>query len=145
MCDIDHFKQFNDRYGHLAGDQALREVAATLSEGLREVDQACRYGGEELVLVLPECDMDGARNTAERVRQAVEALEIRLEDGRSAGVTLSLGVASYPEHGTSYEALLQSADEALYRAKQQGRNRVAAWRDDSESDAPSGSAKRVPG
>ncbi|MBV1789611.1 diguanylate cyclase [Marinobacterium sp. D7] len=141
MCDIDHFKRFNDSYGHQAGDQALRAVAATFRAGLREVDQACRYGGEELALILPECDAGGACMTAERVRQAVEALKIRLEDGREVRVSLSLGVATYPEHGGSYETLLQSADGALYQAKQQGRNRVVVWRDSGMGTLPDSAAQ----
>jgi diguanylate cyclase (GGDEF)-like protein len=124
LCDIDHFKNFNDTRGHQAGDDALRAVSRTLQEGLREVDKACRFGGEEFVLILSGCDAEGALQTAERLRAAVEALEITLDEEPTANVTMSLGVASYPGDGATSQSLLKSADLALYESKERGRNRV---------------------
>jgi len=128
MADIDHFKAYNDEYGHLAGDDCLRRVAAALRGQLRRsADIPARYGGEEFCIVLPETDESGAMHVAERLRLKVEALGIahapRVEPNR---VTLSLGVAAcIPESGADPKRLVQRADHALYQAKQQGRNRVA--------------------
>lgn len=126
MSDIDHFKNFNDTHGHQAGDEALRAVAQTLKEGVRDVDKACRFGGEEFILILPECDAQAARQAAERVRAAVEAREIHLDGELTTKVAISLGVATYPGSGTTPEALLKSADAALYESKENGRNRVTS-------------------
>lgn len=126
LCDVDHFKQFNDKYGHPVGDRVLREIASCLSRELREVDRACRYGGEEFALVLPQCDMSAALQAAERVRQAVGVLDLVVDAGESVEVSVSLGVATYPVHGTAYATLFKQADDALYEAKAQGRNRVVA-------------------
>lgn len=124
MSDIDHFKRFNDTHGHQAGDEALRAVAQAMKDSVREVDMAGRFGGEEFTLILPACNMVEARQMAERVRAAVEALTIDLGNGLTDKVTISLGIATYPADGTSPEALLKKADEALYVSKEQGRNRV---------------------
>jgi diguanylate cyclase (GGDEF)-like protein len=124
IADIDHFKNFNDTRGHQAGDDALRAVSQTLKDGLREVDRACRFGGEEFVLILSECDAEAAFRTAERLRAAVEVLEIVLDEKQTAKVTMSLGVATYPDDGATPESLLKSADSALYQSKEEGRNRV---------------------
>ena len=124
MADIDHFKRLNDSDGHLAGDECLRQVAQTLCEVLnRPADLLARYGGEEFVAILPDTDAPGAMAIAERMREAVEALRL---PNRSLGghVTLSFGVATVvPQHGTSAEALIESADRAMYQAKESGRNR----------------------
>lgn len=127
MMDIDHFKAFNDHYGHGAGDQCLQKVARALAGTLsRPGDRVCRYGGEEFVALLPGTDADGAREVAERMRLAVEGLAIR-HDYSSTGpvVTMSLGAATL-EPGADIEpdALLKRADQALYAAKEAGRNRV---------------------
>lgn len=126
LGDVDHFKAFNDRHGHPAGDEALRSVGQTLMDTLRQGDKACRFGGEEFVVILPECDADAARLAAERVRAAVEARVFRIDAERTAQVTMSLGVATSPGNGDTPETLLKSADLALYQAKEQGRNRVIA-------------------
>lgn len=123
MVDVDHFKRFNDRYGHPSGDTALREVARVLSDGRRINDLVCRYGGEEFAIVLPDTDGDAAEGLAERIRvrftgQAESATK------HLHGLTVSIGVASAPEDGSTAQDLLQSADVALYRAKRRGRNRV---------------------
>lgn len=124
MLDIDHFKDTNDQLGHLAGDAVLREIARVLRDGLRGVDSVGRYGGEEFVLVLPQTRYDEARHTAERLRQRIEQHAFKTGD-RFTRVTVSLGVATFPsERVDSAASLLREADLALYRAKEQGRNRV---------------------
>ena len=123
LLDVDHFKKVNDSYGHPAGDAVLRGVAAVASRQARETDLVARYGGEEMALVLPETDAAGARAIAERLRAAVAAAEHVTEQG-TLRVTASIGIATWPGGGPSPEDLLESADRALYRAKQGGRNRV---------------------
>lgn len=124
MFDIDGFKQFNDTLGHEAGYEYLRELGVLLRERFRRGDVVCRYGGDEFVIVLPEGTLVGTLQRAQTLGQAVEGLEVTY-DGRPMGTaTLSLGVAAFPEHGSTGEALLRSADAALYRAKQNGRARA---------------------
>ena len=124
MADIDHFKRFNDSYGHDAGDAVLRAVAQTLKSQVRGSDIACRLGGEEFTLVLTESALDAARDRAEGLRQAIASLALR-HAGQSLGtVTMSFGLATFPEHGGDSAELLQAADLALYKAKNNGRNRV---------------------
>ncbi|MCE7031572.1 GGDEF domain-containing protein [Lysobacter sp. GX 14042] len=118
MLDVDHFKEVNDRHGHQAGDQVLRQVATTIAASLRSIDSLGRYGGEEFVLVLPQTPRDGARKKAERVRGAID---LSCACGRA--LTVSIGVAGY-RPGDSVDTLLARADAALYRAKAKGRNRV---------------------
>jgi len=120
MVDVDHFKRFNDTYGHLAGDSVLARVAAILQEATRDVDCAARYGGEEFVLLLTETGLDGAIEVTERIRA-----RLAKEDFQGGKVTLSIGVAEFPTHGDTPEGLIGSADAALYKAKQDGRDRVA--------------------
>lgn len=123
LLDIDRFKDVNDRFGHPAGDAVLFEVSRRVTEQVREVDTVARYGGEEIVLVLPETDLDGAHRTAERVRDMVSASSIEA-DGHDLTVTVSIGVAVYPRHGGTVEDLVRQADRALYSAKAAGRDRV---------------------
>lgn len=127
MIDVDHFKLYNDQFGHPAGDECLRRVAAVLAHSVRRAGElAARYGGEEFVVVLPGLDADGALQEAERIRTEVSALGIP-HTGSSAGavVTVSLGVASrVPQREEGLYLLLQEADDALYQAKHGGRNRV---------------------
>lgn len=125
ILDIDRFKSVNDEHGHLVGDQVLVEVAERVSGEVREVDTVARYGGEEIVIVLPETDLNGARLTAERIRSAVGAEPIETDAG-PVRVTVSLGVAGYPMHGRTAGELLRSADQAMYAAKEGGRDRVEA-------------------
>jgi len=126
MADLDHFKRINDRYGHQAGDAVLQGVASLLLQGLRATDVGGRYGGEELMVLLPGQQLEGGVGAAERWRRAVEERAFPLSDGRSVHVTISIGVGAYrPEH-ESPDEVLREADEALYRAKEKGRNRVEA-------------------
>jgi diguanylate cyclase (GGDEF)-like protein len=126
LLDLDHFKRINDRFGHQIGDVALRHVAALLtSDVLRRIDVVGRYGGEEFAVMLPETELEGAMIVAERVRAALEARTIPLEDGQVVGLTASIGLAVFPTPGvSSLDALVRRADDALYRAKDNGRNRV---------------------
>jgi diguanylate cyclase (GGDEF)-like protein len=124
MIDVDNFKHFNDTFGHEAGDAVLRDLGGILQRHVRGGDIACRYGGEEFTIVLPEATLDIGRQRAEMLREAVRELRL-VHDGKSLGaVTLSLGVACFPEHARRREHLLQIADAALYEAKNNGRNRV---------------------
>jgi diguanylate cyclase (GGDEF)-like protein len=123
LLDLDHFKKLNDTYGHPAGDAALKSAAHVLQRHLRRGDQAARYGGEEFVAILPGTDPEGAAHLAERVREAVQKNRLVFEGAR-LDLTASFGLAVWPEDGKEADALLASADRALYAAKQAGRNRV---------------------
>jgi diguanylate cyclase (GGDEF)-like protein/PAS domain S-box-containing protein len=124
MLDLDHFKNFNDTYGHDAGDTVLRETAAFLLKSVRAEDIVCRFGGEEFIVILPAADLKVTQARAERIRSKLRELPV-LHQGRSLGmVTVSVGVAELPQHGTSAKELIEAADAALYRAKREGRDRV---------------------
>jgi diguanylate cyclase (GGDEF)-like protein/PAS domain S-box-containing protein len=124
MLDLDHFKKFNDTYGHDAGDAVLREVAAFFTRSLRVEDVVCRFGGEEFAVILPTATMEAARMRAERIRSKMRELTV-LHQGQSVGmITVSVGVAAFPTHAMSPKELLAAADAALYRAKREGRDRV---------------------
>jgi diguanylate cyclase (GGDEF)-like protein len=125
MLDIDKFKAVNDTYGHQQGDRVLVEVARVLRRLSRDVDLPARYGGEEMAVVLPQTDVRGAEQGAERMRAAIEAMQIpRLDGGGLLPITASFGVASFPSQAADKTALIAAADAALYRAKRGGRNRV---------------------
>ncbi|HYQ93409.1 MAG TPA: diguanylate cyclase, partial [Burkholderiales bacterium] len=127
MLDVDHFKRFNDSFGHEAGDLVLQELAGALRRSTRGSDVASRYGGEEFLVLLPECPFDTALRKAEQMREEVAKLELRY-DGRPLGpISVSLGVAAFPDHAKESAELLRHADEALYEAKGAGRNRVVAY------------------
>src|SRR5437667_321895 len=122
--DIDHFKRINDTLGHGAGDIVLRRVGLLLQGFVRQSDIACRVGGEEFSVLLPEASMQIATQRAENIRRAVQELKLNYEEHTLAAITISLGVAAFPDHGTTPAALLHAADQALYDAKYRGRDRV---------------------
>ena len=136
MLDLDHFKGYNDRFGHLAGDQALRETGEVLRRNAREVDILARYGGEEFAIILPETDLKQAAYQAERIRAAIAAQAFRGRDSSPEGdLTVSIGVATLTADLRKIEELVHDADQALYRAKAQGRDRIAlAQAEDSTAD-----------
>lgn len=127
VIDIDRFKHVNDTYGHRAGDDVLRRVALLLQQAVRVVDLCARYGGEEMALLLPQTDLEGAVRLAERLRESVAARPIHAS-GHEVSITISLGVAAYPEGARDGDELFAAADRALYDAKRLGRNRVVADR-----------------
>jgi diguanylate cyclase (GGDEF)-like protein len=124
MLDIDHFKIFNDTYGHAAGDQVLKELGKLLRDTVRASDIACRFGGEEFVVVLLDADLAAALPTIERICLEIKRKQCIYRDQKLPGITVSAGLAQYPLHGTSAEELLRAADEALYAAKNAGRDRI---------------------
>jgi diguanylate cyclase (GGDEF)-like protein len=126
MTDVDFFKKLNDSYGHQAGDSALKVVSETLIAGLRDYDVVARYGGEEFAIVLLATPKTRGVTTAERLRAAVEAASIVFR-GQQIAVTISLGVASFPEDADSADDLIDAADKALYEAKRRGRNQVCLY------------------
>ena len=124
MLDLDHFKQFNDTYGHDAGDTVLREAAAFLVKNVRAEDYVCRYGGEEFVVVLPTADLEGSSTRADWLRAKMKEVSIVYQGQTLRIVTFSMGVAEFPRHGTTPQELMAAADGALYEAKRGGRDRV---------------------
>jgi diguanylate cyclase (GGDEF)-like protein len=124
MLDLDHFKTINDTYGHQRGDAILIEFAQRVSRVLREVDTFARYGGEEFIALLPETDVYGALTTAEKVREIIRGESFGGVGEEPIKLTVSLGVASYPDHEETYKGLVAAADQALYKAKEEGRDRV---------------------
>jgi diguanylate cyclase (GGDEF)-like protein len=124
MMDVDHFKNFNDTYGHEAGNRLLAVLGRYLQGSIRAEDIACRYGGEEFTLILPEVSPEVLLERAEAIRKGAEELEVLYQGTMLGGVTISLGLSYFPQHGAEGETLLQAADAALYQAKRSGRNRV---------------------
>jgi diguanylate cyclase (GGDEF)-like protein len=125
LFDLDHFKEFNDRFGHNAGDATLREVSAFVQKNSRAEDILCRYGGEEFLLVLSDCSSKVLIERAEQIREGVKQLRLEHEQRPLGDITLSIGVALFPDHGRTLEGLFQAADAALYQAKRAGRDRIA--------------------
>lgn len=126
LCDLDHFKQINDNYGHPFGDEVLKTVARTLQDTVRQVDLVARYGGEEFAMVLENSDEKGGMIQADRVRRAVELLKFRVKGG-TVHVTMSFGIAVFPEDARDKPGIVDKADQALYYAKKKGRNRVVSY------------------
>lgn len=124
LIDIDHFKRVNDTHGHPAGDQVIKALAHLLRNQSRQEDVVCRHGGEEFLIMLPAADLETAHQRAQAYRRDMEALTIYADDGVHIRVTLSAGVATYPDHGADEVDLIRNADKALYHAKATGRNRV---------------------
>jgi two-component system cell cycle response regulator len=127
ILDIDYFKSINDSYGHDAGDDVLREFATRVRKSIRGIDLACRHGGEEFVIVMPETDMAVAGVVAERIRRRIASEPFAIQKGSGAiDVTISIGIAALQFADDTADAILKRADQALYRAKRDGRNRVVA-------------------
>jgi diguanylate cyclase (GGDEF)-like protein len=124
MVDIDHFKNFNDNYGHAAGDMLLRSIGDFFKDRIRREDIACRYGGEEFVLILPGSSLENTCRRAEQLHEDIKRVRVRHRGTFISSVEVSMGVVVFSEHGTSAELLLESADKALYKAKSLGRNRI---------------------
>jgi diguanylate cyclase (GGDEF)-like protein len=127
MMDLDHFKQFNDTFGHQAGDTLLRSLGDLLKRNTRGQDIACRYGGEEFAIVLSDSNLAGALQRAEILRQQVKQLSVEYAGQLLGAVSVSMGIALFPDHGTSMGDVLRAADQALYSAKREGRDRVSVW------------------
>ena len=124
MVDLDHFKPFNDRYGHLSGDELLRGLGKLLKKMFRGGDILSRYGGDEFLLVLPETSIEIGLQRAEELRQNVKGMLLQIEDYPLENLTISIGISSWPQHGTTSSEVLRAADKALYQAKIQGRDRA---------------------
>lgn len=124
ILDIDFFKKFNDTFGHQAGDAVLRQVAQTLKKNIRSTDIACRYGGEEMSIILPKTDHEIATFTANKICARVSSKDFKLPNGKDTSVTISLGVSTFPTDGVTAEELIEAADKRLYNAKHNGRNQV---------------------
>jgi diguanylate cyclase (GGDEF)-like protein len=124
MADLDNFKQLNDAFGHAAGDEVLRRIGRFLGAAVRGEDVACRFGGEEFVVILPKASLDDTHRRAEVLREGIKAPHLDEEPGLYPAATMSVGVAGYPEHGTSAAELILAADSAMYLAKAKGRDRV---------------------
>jgi diguanylate cyclase (GGDEF)-like protein len=125
MMDIDYFKQYNDTHGHPAGDYVLRTISGILKNNIRNIDIAARYGGEEFALILIETNKQAAGIVAEKIRRLIEEYNFKYEDTQPAGkITVSMGVATFPEDGKTFDELIGTADKRLYHAKETGRNRV---------------------
>jgi diguanylate cyclase (GGDEF)-like protein len=129
MLDIDHFKNFNDAHGHESGDLLLKMLGNFLKDSIRSDDIPCRYGGEEFTLILPEISMENARARAETIREGAARLRVHCQGVLLEQVTLSIGIALFPQDGSTWEVLLRHADKALYLAKELGRNQVATTLD----------------
>ncbi|MCK5288118.1 MAG: GGDEF domain-containing protein, partial [Candidatus Omnitrophica bacterium] len=119
MIDVDDFKKFNDAYGHIQGDNALKELSAIIKENCRKIDILCRYGGEEFSLILPNNNKQDANLLGERIRKSIEQKEII-----SYNFTVSIGISSYPEDGLNKLTIINQADKSLYQAKRNGKNQV---------------------
>jgi diguanylate cyclase (GGDEF)-like protein len=127
LLDLDHFKSINDVYGHEIGDRVLRHFAKTITETIRDTNLIARYGGEEFVVVLPDTSAKSGVLVAERIRQAVMTMAVPSNaEEPIREVTVSIGVAAYPEHGKTLEEVIQASDKALYESKRGGRNHVTA-------------------
>ena len=124
MVDVDHFKKFNDTYGHDIGDRVLKEIAILLQNNIKSTDIACRYGGEELTLILNNIRPENAYKKGEQLREKIKKISFQYEDQVISNITVSMGIACYPSHGRKKELLLKLSDQALYQAKDEGRDKV---------------------
>lgn len=144
MVDIDHFKSFNDRHGHALGDWVIKQVASMLREQRRGGDVACRYGGEEFVVAMFDTTAERAAERAEALREAIQTIRLPPPYEDDPGITVSIGMASYPSHGSTQSELLAAADGALYAAKRRGRNQVVVADTDTLTFEPSGEPAPAP-
>lgn len=135
LVDIDHFKAFNDTYGHLVGDEVLRAIARKIQAQLRDIDVVSRFGGEEFFIIMPETEKKNARTAMERVRSAIASTILAGPDGADVSVSVSIGIAEFPGDGTEAEPLIKAADMAMYQSKAGGRNRLTVY--DAASGMPS--------
>ncbi len=133
MVDADNLKSINDAFGHDAGDKLLKHLIEKFADELRLSDVLARYGGDEFTVLLPETDLSGAIDVAERMRSSFEESRFRVRGGMELTTSISLGIASFPEHGSNADVIVEKADKALYRAKREGRNRIAIY--ELEKDA----------
>lgn len=124
IIDIDFFKKFNDTFGHQSGDAVLRQVAQTLKKNVRATDIVCRYGGEEMSIILPNTGKDEAFSTAQKICERVASKKFKLAGDKETNVTISLGVSTFPYDGDSASSIIEAADKRLYNAKNNGRNQV---------------------
>ena len=124
IIDIDFFKKFNDSYGHQVGDAVLRTVAQILKKNTRATDYVCRYGGEEMSIILPQTSKNEAMINAQRICDAVAKTSLKVSNTKSCNITISLGVSAYPQDGDTAQKIIECADKALYYAKEHGRNQV---------------------
>jgi diguanylate cyclase (GGDEF)-like protein len=131
MVDIDHFKQFNDNFGHDGGDAVLRALGEFLKKHVRGSDIACRFGGEEFILILSPSTAEGARQRAEKIREGVSHLKVSNANRDLGAITLSLGVSIFPDHAPDAAAVVKAADVALYEAKRGGRDRVVMCKEEA--------------
>jgi diguanylate cyclase (GGDEF)-like protein len=127
LADLDLLREVNNRHGHLAGDQMIRRVADAIREAVREYDLPARFGGDEFVILMPEAGLEEATTVAERLRQAVAAIELKTADNNRVAATVSIGLAVFPAHGRTPSEMLAAADRAVYQAKALGRNRVCSF------------------
>jgi len=126
MGDLDHFKKFNDVYGHGAGDKIISQIGKLFNDKFRGSDIACRYGGEEFLIILPETSPEDTFKRAEALREEIKKLEMIFQGQILGIITMSMGIATYPQNGVRMDELLRVADMALYKAKQEGRDRVVS-------------------
>ena len=128
LMDLDDLKAINDSYGHRAGDSALSSVGTVISQTLRKVDISARYGGDEFSVILPNTDKRGSLIVAEKIRSSLKKIPLKLK-GQEVTLTLSIGIATYPDNGTTREDLIEKADRALYESKNEGKDKVTHFED----------------
>ena len=129
MLDIDHFKKINDTYGHDAGDLMLRELGRILRENVRKSDIACRFGGEEFVLILLDSSLESSRHLLEKINTLVKEMQIHYAEQLLGSISLSIGIIEASQHEMTADELLSAADKAMYAAKRAGRDRIVAYND----------------
>ena len=136
MFDIDHFKRFNDTFGHEAGDAVIRQLGVFVRQNVRGSDVACRYGGEEFTIIMPGASEEAVASRAEELRSAIAGMHVQNGSQTLGPVTISLGFAVFPQHASTLPGALRAADAALYKAKNDGRNRVCVY-DEKKTPHPS--------